>query len=439
MSILLLKRFRNQTSHWPPFLTAVVAALAAFSTYTCMYAFRKAFTAGSYQDNSFLNVDYKVLLVIAQVLGYTLSKFYGIRFISEMKNKNRGKTIIFLIMFSWMALLGFALVPSPYNIIFLFLNGFPLGMIWGLLFSYLEGRRTTEFMAAIMSVSMIFASGFVKTIGRILILDYNITEYWMPFVTGLIFIFPLIICVLIMELIPPPGKLDKELRVERVPMNASQRREFLLAFLPGILFTIVIYTLLTMMRDVRDNFEVEIWADLGIFDSSVYTRIDSFITVIVLILMGLLILIRNNLKAFTVIHILIISGCMIIGLSTYLFQQQLISPTLWMTFSGLGLYMGYLPYNAIFFERMIATFRYKSNVGFVMYLADAMGYLGSISILLFKQFGDSSRSWAVFFEKGILIVALVGGVSAIFSLLYFSRKAHKQTIVKESEFQMLYV
>ena len=415
--------------HWA---TTIIAALAAFSTYTCMYAFRKAFAAGTYHDLVFLAIDYKVWLVFAQILGYTASKFYGIRFISEIKSKKRGRTILLLIAFSWLSLLGFALVPPPYNIPFLFLNGFPLGMIWGLVFSYLEGRRTTEFMGAVMSVSMIFGSGFVKTIGRGLIVNFQVNEFWMPFLTGLIFIIPLLICLFVMEMIPPPTKLDKKLRSKRIPMKAAERKRFFLKFLPGIVLTVIIYTLLTTMRDVRDNFEVEIWNDLGVVQNSIYTKIDTSIAVIVLIFMGLLILVKNNLKAFTLIHILIITGCLTIGIATYLYQQHHISATNWMIFAGLGLYMGYLPYNAIFFERMIAAFRYKSNVGFVMYLADAMGYLGSIGVLLFKQFGNQHKSWASFFEQGMYVVALVGGISATFSLIYFLQKARKQKVQSET-------
>ncbi len=416
----------------PRWATTIIAALAAFSTYTCMYAFRKAFAAGTYHDLAFLAIDYKVWLVFAQILGYTASKFYGIRFISEIKNKKRGRTIVLLIAFSWISLLGFALVPAPYNIPFLFLNGFPLGMIWGLVFSYLEGRRTTEFMGAVMSMSMIFGSGFVKTIGRSLIIKFNVNEFWMPFLTGLIFIIPLLLCVFIMEKIPPPSKLDKKLRSKRIPMKAAERKRFFLKFLPGIVLTVIIYTLLTTMRDVRDNFEVEIWNDLGVVQSSIYTKIDTSIAIIVLIFMGLLILVKNNLKAFTLIHILIIAGCLTIGIATYLYQQQVISAANWMIFAGLGLYMGYLPNNAIFFERMIAAFRYKSNVGFVMYLADAMGYLGSIGVLLFKQFGNQHKSWATFFQQGMYLVALIGGISAIFSLIYFLQKARKQKVKSET-------
>ena len=166
----LLDLARQRAAKWPYWLITVLGGMAAFGCYTSMYAFRKAFASATFENQELFHIDYKVWLVIAQMVGYTLSKFYGIRFISESGKSSRARSIIFLIVFSWIALLGFALVPAPYNIAFLFLNGFPLGMIWGLVFSYLEGRRTTEFMGALMSISLIFASGFVKTVARTLML-----------------------------------------------------------------------------------------------------------------------------------------------------------------------------------------------------------------------------------------------------------------------------
>ena len=72
-----------------------------------MYAFRKAFAAGTYSAEAYFHIDYKVWLVIAQVLGYTLSKFFGIRFIAEIKPAQRAISILVLIGVSWLAL------PSP--------------------------------------------------------------------------------------------------------------------------------------------------------------------------------------------------------------------------------------------------------------------------------------------------------------------------------------
>lgn len=402
---------------------SVLAALAAFGCYTSMYAFRKAFAAGTFESVKFLHLDYKVWLVIAQIIGYTLSKFYGIRYIAEIPPLKRARSIIGLIAFSWLALLGFALIARPYNIIFLFFNGFPLGMIWGLVFSYLEGRRATEFLGAVMATSLIFASGLVKTIGRLMMSVYHISEYWMPFMTGLVFFIPLLFFVFLLEIIPAPDADDLLLRTRRQPMNRNERKKFLLNFLPGIVLTLIIYTLFTIMRDIRDNFEVEIWSDFGIHTNSVYARIDGGISVLVLMFLSLLILVKDNFKAFALIHLMIAAGCFIIGLVSILFALNLIGVMTWMSLSGLGLYMGYIPYNAIFFDRMIANFKYASNVGFVMYLADSFGYLGSVSVLAIKEFAHLNISWGHFYLNGMLMVAMTGLIASLSSLVYFRLKS----------------
>jgi MFS family permease len=420
-----INSLKKSTAKLPYGLVSVMAAVAAFGAYTSMYAFRKAFSAGSFTGSEFWHVDYKAWLVIAQVLGYTLSKFYGIKFIAEIKALSRGKSILLLIGISWLALLAFAFVPAPYNIVFLFINGFPLGMIWGLVFGYLEGRKATEFMAAVLSTSLIFASGFVKTVGRTLITNYNVSEYNMPFLTGAIFVIPLLLFVLMLEVMPPPTEQDKQSRTERVAMSATERKAFLARFFPGIVLTVIVYVLLTVMRDIRDNFEVEIWAGLGNNSNTIYTNIDSVISIAILAAMSLLILVKNNLKAFGIIHVFIICGCLMAGISTLLFQAGSISPVTWMTLAGLGLYAGYVPYNAIFFERMIASYNYKSNVGFIMYVADAIGYLGSISVLLVKELGDWDVSWATFFKNGLLTMSVIGAVAGSLSLIYFLQSAGK--------------
>ena len=160
---------RDRLAHTPPHRFAIYAILVAFSTYFCMYAFRKPFAAGTYAGVvtiPFLGeLGYKSLFIIAQVAGYCSSKFLGIKVISEMEAKKRAKAIILFIAIAWAALLGFALAPSPYRALFLFLNGLPLGMIWGLVFGFLEGRQISEVLGAGLSASYIMASGAVKGVG----------------------------------------------------------------------------------------------------------------------------------------------------------------------------------------------------------------------------------------------------------------------------------
>jgi hypothetical protein len=71
-----------------------------------MYAFRKPFTAAEFADYEWAGVGYKTLLVTAQVLGYTLSKFIGIKVIAEMNPARRAAMILVLIGIAEAALLA---------------------------------------------------------------------------------------------------------------------------------------------------------------------------------------------------------------------------------------------------------------------------------------------------------------------------------------------
>ena len=68
---------------------SIYAIIAAFGTYFCMYGFRKPFTVATFEGMAYWGVDYKLLLVIAQVIGYMLSKFIGIRSISNLSKGSR--------------------------------------------------------------------------------------------------------------------------------------------------------------------------------------------------------------------------------------------------------------------------------------------------------------------------------------------------------------
>jgi hypothetical protein len=397
--------------------------MAAFATYSCMYAFRKPFAAATFDDLYYFGIDYKILLITAQVLGYTLSKFIGIKVVSEMKGSYRSLSIVVLIAAAGLALLGFALVPAPWNIVFLFLNGLPLGMVWGLVFSFLEGRKVTEVLGAGLSVSFIFSSGLVKSAGKWLMLDWGVTEYWMPFITGMLFFIPMIGFVFLLEQVPPPDKKDEALRTRREPMDRKARWKFFRTFSGGLILMILVYTLLTAFRDFRDNFAAEIWNNLGYGDQAmIFTLTEIPVAILVLLVMGLLILIRNNLKAFLIIHILIFIGVLLVGAGTYAFELGLISPPVWMTLMGLGLYLGYVPFNSVLFDRMIAVFRYVSNAGFLIYLADAFGYLGSVAVLFYRNFYFGELNAARFFIMGAYWMSAVGMVITLLSMWYYYRK-----------------
>lgn len=404
----------------------LVAGSAAFLAYASMYAFRKPFTAATFEGMHFAGVDYKVWLVIAQVMGYMLSKVRGITWIAEIQRQRRARTLAGLIGFAWIALLAFALVPAPWNIPFLFLNGLPLGMVWGVIFGYLEGRRGTELMGACMCASFIVGSGVVKSVGMWLMVDRHVSEFWMPFATGAVFVVPLCLATWVLEHLPAPDAADVAARSVRIPMDAAARRAFLARFLPGIAMIVMAYVALTVTRDFRDNFAAEIWADLGRGgDASVFTETEVPIAIAVLIITAFTMAVRDNLRALMLNHALIFGGFAIAVFSTWLHRHGMIDPVGWVGFSGFGLYLAYVPYNATFFERMLATFRVTGNVGFMMYIADSGGYMGSVLVILVKEFGGMHLSWASFYADTVMTLSGIGMLITLVSALYFYEKARR--------------
>ncbi|WP_214225498.1 DUF5690 family protein [Pedobacter sp. B4-66] len=398
--------------------------LAAFGTYFCMYAFRKPFTNGTYTDITLWNLDYKAILIIAQLTGYTLSKFVGIKVISELKATGRKKLIVCLILFAEAALLLFGAMPQPYNFFFLFLNGLPLGMVWGIVFSYLEGRRFTETLAMGLSISLIFSSGMIKTI-YFMIHEWlpMVSEFWMPALMGILFLPLFLTFVWMLSVIPDPTETDKILRVERLPMNAEDKRSVMAEFGFAIFGIGLIYMMLTTMRDFRDNFSVEIWNEIDSgWDKGVLSLTESISGIIVLIAIGSLSMIRNNIRGFWATQYLIALGLLLSGTSTLFFQMHLISPFWWMLLVGMGMFLAYTPIQVVLFDRMIALFKIKANAGFFVYICDSVGYLGSVLLLLYKEFFMRDLSWCnvlIRFSYALTVVCLV---LMVMVSIFFNRK-----------------
>ncbi len=402
------------------------ASLASFGVYFCMYAFRKPFSVATFEGIELFGIDYKILLIIAQVVGYVISKFIGIKIISELKPKQRKYYLLGLISISELALVFFAIVPRPYNLFCMFLNGMPLGMIWGIVFSYLEGRKFTEILGVALSTSFIVSSGVVKSAGFFVMDSLHFSEFWMPAITGLLFVGPLLFFTWMLERIPKPTPEDIALRSERIPMTQKDRKKVVLQFLFPLTIWVIFYMYLTAFRDFRDNFARELWDSLGYKDDvSVYTSSELLVAVIVLLVLATAFYFKDNMKALFFYQILLMIGSVSIGISTILFHSGTISPFSWMVVSGFGLYICYVPFNCLFFDRFIAAFKIKGNAGFFIYIADAFGYLGSVAVLLYKNFGQPNLSWLDFFMNGAYSIAAMGVAVTISSMLYLNKKKRK--------------
>jgi hypothetical protein len=351
----------NSLSAWLGRRSGILAAwcvVAAFGTYASMYGFRKPFTAAAYADTPWGD-SLKVWLITAQVLGYTVSKIIGIKVVAEMTAARRARVLLGLIGMAQAALLGFALTPAPYNAIWLFFNGLPLGMVFGLVLGFLEGRRMTEFFVAGLCASFILADGVAKSVGAAL-LGAGVPEVWMPVAAGGIFLLPLAGFLWMLRSIPPPDSADVAARSERTPMTGRERMEMVRRHGFALMSILLTYLLITVLRSVRADFAPEIWRSLGFGGSpGVFTRSEFWVGLAVVAINGTVFLIRDNRRGFLAALWICAGGLMLALAAVAAWHVGALRPFHLMVLLGVGMYLPYVAVHTTVFERLIALTREK--------------------------------------------------------------------------------
>ena len=93
-----------------------------------------------------------------------------------------------------------------------------------------------------------------------------------------------------------------------------------------------------------------------------------------------------------------------------------------MVLLGVGMYVPYVAVHTTIFERLIALTRERGNMGYLMYVADAAGYLGYAGVVVARGLFPSSANFLDYFvllAAGLLVLSLVAMSGA---LLYFARR-----------------
>jgi hypothetical protein len=422
----------------PATLLPAWAIVMSFTTYFCMYAFRKPFSAATYEGGEALGIDIKTVFVISQIIGYCLSKYIGTKLCAEVPRNRRLLFLLGAITFAEFALFLFAILPPQLKIAAIFLNGLPLGMVWGFVVAYLEGRRTSELQLAGLSCSYIIASGVVKDVGRWQMDSLGIAEYWMPFTTGLMFFPILFVSATLLNWMPEPNEGDIDERVLRKPMKGKERLAFALRFAVGLSLLLVVYFALTAFRDIRDTYGVEIFTELGYGESpAIFTRSELLVAFGVMACLVPITWIHNNRKALMVVFGLLVMGCALIGVSTFAMQRGYISGLTWMILIGFGAYAAYVPYGSVLFDRVVAATRTAGTAVFAIYLTDAFGYTGSVAFQLYKVVAQPEISWLQFFTGFCYLMAIGGGVLLAIAYFDFARVAKRAEVEEQQRLASL--
>jgi hypothetical protein len=218
-------------------------------------------------------------------------------------------------------------------------------------------------------------------------LQHGVPEFWMPAATGALFVAPLFTAAWLLNRAPNPTADDVAARVERAPMRGHDRMRFFRRFWPALIPLIVLYVLLTALRDYRDNYGADIYYQLGYRDSAgIFTRTEAPIAIGIFLVFALLTLVKDNRRAVRMIYAVMLAGLLIVGCATALHLGGRLSGFSWMLLVGFGSYLAYVPFGAIIFDRLLAASRSGGTAIFAIYLADSVAYLGTVAIQLQHDF-----------------------------------------------------
>lgn len=419
----------NSQKRLSDFLFILWAGGAALLSYSLVYALRKPYTAATFDGFEILGMDYKVVVTIAQIIGYVISKFIGIKLISELKRENRLKYILGFIVLAEVSLVLFGLLPAPYNIGAMLLNGLSLGCMWGIIFSFIEGRRMTDILASLLGVSMVISSGTAKSAGLYVMNSLHISEFWMPALIGAVALPLLAILGYVLNALPQPTEEDIAMKSERETLNGEQRWQLFRNFMPFLTLLFIANVVLVILRDIKEDFLVKI-IDVSNYSSWMFAQVDSVVTVIILVIFGLMVFVKSNLKALTVLLSLIIVCMIVMAAVSFGYEHLQLNAVTWLFIQSLCLYMAYLTFQTIFFDRFIACFKIRGNVGFFIAMNDFLGYTGTVIVLVIKEFVSPDINWAVFYNQMAGYVGIVCLIAFICSLVYLHQRHRRENAKK---------
>ena len=268
----------------------------------------------------------------------------------------------------------------------MFFNGLSLGCMWGVIFSFIEGRRTTDILASLLGISIVISSGVAKSIGLFVMNTLHVGEFWMPALIG--------------------------------------------AFaLPVLILLFVANLLLVILRDIKEDFLVKI-IDMSGHSSWLFAQIDSVVTLIILALFGMMVFVKSNIKVLVILLSMVVAGTATMSFVSLNYDTLQLSTVTWLFIQSLSLYIAYLCFQSIFFDRFIACFKIKGNVGFFIVTIDFIGYTGTVLVLMFKEFFNTDINWLDFYNQMSGYVGIICTVAFSCSIVYLVQRHKKEELLR---------
>jgi hypothetical protein len=362
-------------------------------------------------------LDFKTCLTLASEIGKLVSKVLGLLVVSRISRNSR---LIIIITFNVLAMLlislPFAFLEQIYQLVGMFLAMSMLSATFGMIVLYFEGRRLTETLATLSSISYLFGTGIAKSTGAFF-LNY-VSPRFMPLTVSLTFLPISLVALVLLDQVPDPDSKDIAHRSKRSAMPLKDQANFIMKFNIGIITVMLLNLGVLLVRNFRDYFAPEIYfyALQREVPEETYLGADVFGGVIAMLSLIFIPKVRNHKIAFYLMTGFTLLGGLILLGFTLLFHWGFVTGLPWLLSLAAGMWLIYLPINsAALWDRLFAITRLPGTGAFLIYAVDILGGIGTIVLMTWKLFFFHGDPGDLF----ILITMIVGSVVCVGTIVIY--------------------
>ena len=172
--------------------------------------------------------------------------------------------------------------------------------------------------------------------------------------------------------------------------------------------------------------------DMNGQSSWMFAQVDTVVTLIILALFGAMVFVKSNIKVLVALLGLVVLGTATMSFISFNYDSLQLDAITWLFVQSLCLYIAYLCFQSIFFDRFIACFKIKGNVGFFIITLDFIGYTGTVVVLIFKEFFNPAVNWLDFYNLMSGYVGIACSVAFIGSAVYLIQRYRREKYAEVS-------
>ena len=186
--------------------------------------------------------------------------------------------------------------------------------------------------------------------------------------------------------------------------------------MPFLVLLFVANLMLVVLRDIKEDFLVKI-IDMNGQSSWMFAQVDTVVTLIILALFGAMVFVKSNIKVLVALLGLVVLGTATMSFISFNYDSLQLDAITWLFVQRLCLYIAYLCFQSIFFDRIIAF----------------IGYTGTVLVLMFKEFAHVDINWLEFYNILSGYVGLICTVAFTCSMINLIQRNKKEKQLKKAK------